>query len=134
MRPPQRDYLRPDLISVEEHSDLRRSLRISPAGLHAEVAFESSPQPRECHCLNISHHGIALLCDLTDVIPGERALLTLWNRATMLRDVPGTVIRVEVARQFTRLAVSFDEQFVANPALKALTRPYFPELLKSGNG
>ncbi|WP_442915377.1 PilZ domain-containing protein [Marinobacter sp. OP 3.4] len=134
MRPPQRDYLRPDLISVEEHFDLRRSLRISPVGLQAEVSFESSPRPGECHCLNLSHHGIALLCDLTDVIPGERALLTLWNRATMLRDMPGTVIRVEVAQRFTRLAVSFDEQYVANPSLKILTRPYFPEPLKSGHG
>lgn len=134
MQPAQRDYLRPDLISVEEHFDLRRSLRISPVGLHAEVAFESSPQPGACHCLNLSRHGIALLCDLTDVSPGEKALLTLWNRTAMLRDMPGTVIRVEVAQQFTRLAVSFDEPYVADPALAALTRPYFPERLKSGNG
>ena len=121
-----KNYLQPELISVEERDDLRRSPRVTPAGLQAEVAFASSPHGTECQCLNLSHHGAALLCDLTDVLPGERAWLTLWDQDVMVRDMPGVIIRREDIRQFSRFAVRFDEPQLANARLNTLIRPGEP--------
>lgn len=115
------DYLRPDLIGVDTRPDLRKSPRYTPSDLHVEIYTEWSDRPAECHCLNLSRHGIALICDLPHLSTGDRILLNIRNAQHTLRGVTGRVARIEVTERFTRLGVSFDGEYVNTPELLALT-------------
>lgn len=114
------DYLRPELIDVEARPDLRRSSRETPMDLHVEIYTGWSSRPKDCHCLNISRHGIAVICDLPHLSHGDQVLLNLWNGQRMLTGVTGRVARIEVAERFTKLGIAFDSPYINDPDLIAL--------------
>lgn len=114
------DYLRPDLIDVDMRPDLRRSPRTAPTDLHVEIFTGFSPRPRGCHCLNISQHGIALLCDLPHLAHGDYVMLNLWSTRHMLSSITGRIARLEMAERFTKLGIAFDSPYINDPDLLAL--------------
>ena len=114
------DYLRPSLIGVEARADLRRSSRVAPADVQAEIYTGWSPRPRDAHCLNLSQHGIALLCDLPNVSVGDSVMLNLWNGRHMLTGMTGRIARTEFTERFTKLGISFDSPYINDPDLLAL--------------
>ncbi|MGM0570217.1 PilZ domain-containing protein [Marinobacter sp.] len=124
--PQRKHYLRPDLIKVEERPDLRRSVRVVPGNIAAELApagpssQKGGSLSRECHCLNLSPHGIAVLCDNHRIAPGDRVRLNLSHGSNRMNNLTGAVVRTEPGHRFTRLAIEFDHQHFTHPLFQAI--------------
>lgn len=122
----RKHYLRPDLIQVEERPDLRRSVRVVSGSISARLTAtdpslpNKQVQPKDCHCVDLSEHGIAVLCDSDRISSGDRVSLDLLQGGHRMDNLTGSVVRAEVSQQHTRLGIEFDHQHFTHPLFQAI--------------